>query len=136
MHYRPFFLHTSESLNTVCETMKKQILSRAFYGWLAYCRHLKTVRTHLSGLVNVKIMDGEGASEGLTKEVWESLILDDGTVCFEEEIYRRTYYGSIDPGIRKEVLLPHPQLRINVPFEYIISRLFFSSGMAVFTRSL
>ncbi|XP_065201314.1 small G protein signaling modulator 2-like isoform X2 [Planococcus citri] len=94
---------SGESLNTVCETMKKQILSRAFYGWLAYCRHLKTVRTHLSGLVNVKIMEGEGASEGLTKEIWESLRLDDGTICFEEEIYRRTYYGSIEHEIRKEV---------------------------------
>ncbi|KAK7598263.1 hypothetical protein V9T40_006498 [Parthenolecanium corni] len=94
---------SGESLNTVCETMKKQILSRAFYGWLAYCRHLKTVRTHLSGLVNVKIMDGEGASEGLTKEVWESLRLDDGSICFEEEIFRRTYYGAIAHSIRKEV---------------------------------
>lgn len=83
--------------------MKKQILSRAFYGWLAYCRHLKTVRTHLSGLVNVKIIDGEGAGEGLTKEVWESLRLDDGTICFEEEVFRRTYYGSIEHNIRKEV---------------------------------
>jgi len=83
--------------------MKKQLLSRAFYGWLAYCRHLKTVRTHLSGLVNVKIMDGEGAAEGLTKEVWQSLRLDDGVICFEDEIFRRTYYGAIEHTIRKEV---------------------------------
>ena len=84
--------------------MKQQLLSRAFYGWLAYCRHLKTVRTHLSGLVNVKIMDGEGALEGLTKEVWESFKLDNGTICFEDEIYRRTYYGAINHKIRKEVV--------------------------------
>ena len=43
--------HRSESLELVCVTMKQQIISRAFYGWLAHCRHLRTVRTHLAGLV-------------------------------------------------------------------------------------
>ncbi|CAB1348309.1 unnamed protein product [Coregonus sp. 'balchen'] len=53
--------------------MKRQIVSRAFYGWLAYCRHLSTVRTHLSALVNHNIVPPDKpceASGGLSKDVW------------------------------------------------------------------
>lgn len=48
-----------ESIQVVCQTMKKQIISRAFYGWLAYCRHLRTVRTHLIGLVKRDIVKSD-----------------------------------------------------------------------------
>lgn len=40
---------------------------------LAYCRHLSTVRTHLSALVHHNIIPPDrppGASGGLTKDVW------------------------------------------------------------------
>lgn len=40
------------SLKKLCDTMQKQILTRAFYGWLTYHRNLKTVGLHLTGLVN------------------------------------------------------------------------------------
>lgn len=85
--------------------MKKQIISRAFYGWLAYCRHLTTVRTHLSGLVNTVIVDSSNAEMGLTKEKWCSfkndsdLVIDD----FKLEIFRLTYFGGVQHDIRKEV---------------------------------
>lgn len=45
---------------------------------LAHCRHLKTVRTHLSGLVYhtiVAIDDPMFAGDGLTPEKWADVIL-------------------------------------------------------------
>ncbi|XP_022176977.1 small G protein signaling modulator 2-like isoform X5 [Myzus persicae] len=94
-----------DSLQILCETMKKQIISRAFYGWLAYCRHLTTVRTHLSGLVNTVIIDSSDAETGLTKEKWysfknESNLVNDDTKL---EIFRLTYFGGVQHDIRKEV---------------------------------
>ncbi|XP_056630776.1 small G protein signaling modulator 1-like [Diorhabda sublineata] len=92
----------SVCIQAVCDSMKRQIISRAFYGWLAYCRHLSTVRTHLSGLVNTKIVNGEGANEGITPEKWKELCLD-GVVSDYAEIYRLTYFGGIAQELRHEI---------------------------------
>ncbi|EFA05501.2 small G protein signaling modulator 1 [Tribolium castaneum] len=89
-------------IQAVCDSMKRQIISRAFYGWLAYCRHLSTVRTHLSGLVNSKIVNGEGASDGITVEKWNELCID-GVVSDYEEVYRLTYFGGVAHDLRKEL---------------------------------
>jgi small G protein signaling modulator 1 len=83
--------------------MKRQIISRAFYGWLAYCRHLSTVRTHLSGLVHGRITPDIGAESGLTEERWRELHDEEGIVSQESEVYRLVYYGSMAHEIRKEV---------------------------------
>ena len=94
-----------DSIQLVCDTMKRQIISRAFYGWLAYCRHLSTVRTHLSGLVNQSIVPREDpcdASEGLTKDKWEAMNVN-GVITDKEEVFRLTYYGGVCHEIRKEV---------------------------------
>ncbi|OWK14392.1 SGSM1, partial [Cervus elaphus hippelaphus] len=94
--------------------MKYQILSRAFYGWLAYCRHLSTVRTHLSALVNHMIVSPDlpcDAGHGLTAGIWEQY-LQDSTSYEEQELLRLIYYGGIQPEIRKAVwpfLLGHYQ---------------------------
>ncbi|XP_054600296.2 small G protein signaling modulator 1 isoform X1 [Nothobranchius furzeri] len=107
--------HERAPIKLLCDTMKHQIISRAFYGWLAYCRHLSTVRTHLSALVNTTIVDpGEPCDSqgGLTVEVW-ARFLEDSSAFQEKEIHRLVYFGGVTPSLRKEVwpfLLGHYQL--------------------------
>lgn len=92
----------SVCIQAVCDSMKRQIISRAFYGWLAYCRHLRTVRTHLSGLVNATIISNDNTTGGLTKDKWNELCID-GIVADSHEIYRLTYFGGIAHELRKDV---------------------------------
>ncbi|XP_018104600.1 small G protein signaling modulator 2 isoform X1 [Xenopus laevis] len=97
--------HNRAPLKQLCENMKKQIISRAFYGWLAYCRHLSTVRTHLSALVHHSIIPPDkptDASGGLTKEVWSKYEKDMKNYK-ELELLRLVYYGGVEHEIRKEV---------------------------------
>ncbi|XP_066219594.1 small G protein signaling modulator 2 isoform X2 [Saccopteryx leptura] len=92
-------------LRLLCENMKRQIVSRAFYGWLAYCRHLSTVRTHLSALVHHNIIPPTrppGASGGLTKDVWSKYQKDEKNYK-ELELLRQVYYGGVEHEIRKDV---------------------------------
>ncbi|CAL8137374.1 unnamed protein product [Orchesella dallaii] len=93
-----------EPIQVVCQTMKKQIISRAFYGWLAHCRHLRTVRTHLVGLVRSDIVKSENptdATQGLTEEKWKELQVS-GTVDMKE-IYRLVYFGGMAHSLRKQL---------------------------------
>ncbi|XP_075754975.1 small G protein signaling modulator 1 isoform X2 [Pelodiscus sinensis] len=97
--------HERTPLKLLCDNMKYQILSRAFYGWLAYCRHLSTVRTHLSALVNHSIVSPNlpgNASSGLTAETWQKY-LQDSTSYEEQELLRLIYFGGIQHEIRKAV---------------------------------
>lgn len=92
-------LTTGDSIQMVCDTMRRQIISRAFYGWLAYCRHLRTVRTHLSGLVSPCIVSPDEPSDarlGVTPERWAQL------QC-REELFRLAYFGGVCHDIRKQV---------------------------------
>ncbi|KAJ8280949.1 hypothetical protein GJAV_G00061390 [Gymnothorax javanicus] len=98
-------MHDRIPLKMLCQNMKKQIVSRAFYGWLAYCRHLSTVRTHLSALVNHNIVPPDRpceASGGLSKDVW-SKYQKDRKNYKELELLRLVYYGGVEHEIRKEV---------------------------------
>ncbi|KAK3521560.1 hypothetical protein QTP70_013083 [Hemibagrus guttatus] len=72
---------------------------------LAYCRHLSTVRTHLSALINPTIIEPDipyDARGGLTAEVWKTF-LQDSSSYEEAELLRLVYYGGVDPNLRKEV---------------------------------
>ncbi|TKS78744.1 Small G protein signaling modulator 1 RUN and TBC1 domain-containing protein 2 [Collichthys lucidus] len=106
--------HERAPLKLLCDNMKYQIISRAFYGWLAYCRHLSTVRTHLSALVNHTIVAPDvprDAYKGLTTDVWQAF-LQDCTAYEEKELLRMVYFGGVDASLRKEVwpfLLGHYQ---------------------------
>ncbi|KAK6296374.1 hypothetical protein J4Q44_G00325160 [Coregonus suidteri] len=98
-------IHDRSPLKMLCQNMKRQIVSRAFYGWLAYCRHLSTVRTHLSALVNHNIVPPDKpceASGGLSKDVW-SKYQKDCKNYKELELLRLVYYGGVQHDIRKEV---------------------------------
>ncbi|XP_072018949.1 small G protein signaling modulator 2-like [Amphiura filiformis] len=93
------------SIKLLCDTMRKQIISRAFYGWLAHCRHLRTVRTHLSGLVHPVIITKEGqlsAKNGLTEERWHQLF-ENEMITDEAEVMKLVYFGGVQHEIRKEV---------------------------------
>ncbi|KAK2837289.1 hypothetical protein Q5P01_014501 [Channa striata] len=110
--------HERTPLKLLCDNMKYQIISRAFYGWLAYCRHLSTVRTHLSALVNHTIVAPDvpcDAYKGLTPDVWQTF-LQDCTAYKEQELLRLVYFGGVDPSLRKEVwpfLLGHYQFQMS-----------------------
>uniref|UniRef100_I3K8X2 Small G protein signaling modulator 1 n=1 Tax=Oreochromis niloticus TaxID=8128 RepID=I3K8X2_ORENI len=93
-------------LKLLCDTMKYQIISReSLWLGLAYCRHLSTVRTHLSALVNTTIVDPGvpcDARGGLSVEVWSNF-LKDSSAYEEKEIHRLVYFGGVAPSLRKEV---------------------------------
>ena len=96
---------------SLCDTMRRQILSRAFYGWLAYCRHLKTVRAHLTTLVypmSTGVNEHLPLNVSLTVESWTELFVNqqkDNLPVDKKEIYQRIYSGGCHPSIRKQVKL-------------------------------
>lgn len=53
--------------------MRRQIISRAFHGWLAHCRYLASVRNNLTQLVNRNIVSAQDFSVGVTEEVWDQI---------------------------------------------------------------
>lgn len=105
---------TDKSIEILCDSMKKQIVSRAFRGWLSHTRHLRTIRTHLSELVHPIALSPNDYPEEeiLSEEVWRSLHDEDGSISphHERQINLLLYFGGCEHSIRKEVwpyLLSH-----------------------------
>lgn len=105
---------TDKSIEILCDSMKKQIVSRAFRGWLSHTRHLRTIRTHLSELVHPIALSPNDYPEEeiLSEQVWRSLHDEDGSISHhhERQINLLLYFGGCEHSIRKEVwpyLLSH-----------------------------
>ncbi|KAH7731731.1 Protein TBC-8 a [Aphelenchoides avenae] len=91
-----------ESLVSACASMKQQIFSRAFYGWLSYSRHMKTIRNHLSNVVAADPIWDDEVAGPVTESFWmkcRTLM----TTELREEFLARVYVHGIDSGIRKDV---------------------------------
>eukprot|EP00118_Oscarella_pearsei_P011761 m.81528 g.81528 ORF g.81528 m.81528 type:complete len:991 (+) comp36237_c0_seq28:527-3499(+) len=96
-----------QSLQSTCGQMSSKIMSRAFYGWLSHVRYTVFVRKHLSSLVHANggilpIDKPTDASEGLTQEVFDSVITT-GDVLDKKEVMRRVFYGGLQHHLRPTV---------------------------------
>uniref|UniRef100_A0A1I8G8Y1 RUN domain-containing protein n=1 Tax=Macrostomum lignano TaxID=282301 RepID=A0A1I8G8Y1_9PLAT len=86
-----------QTIRQACDSMRKQILSRAFYGWLAHVRHMSCVRRHLPDLVTCRAGLGrrEDYPDGLTEAIWEA--------GDKQEAWRALYWGGCSkPELRKK----------------------------------
>lgn len=46
-------------------------MARAFYGWLTYVRHLRTIRTHLLHLVDTKTLICDDDCDPVDEKFWK-----------------------------------------------------------------
>ncbi|PAV62790.1 hypothetical protein WR25_23423 isoform A [Diploscapter pachys] len=89
-------------MGKACESMRHQILARAFYGWLTYCRHLKTIRKHLLYLVETNVVQGEEDAQPVDEEFWKKCRAEK-TPELEQEFLSRVYWKGIEGSNPKEL---------------------------------
>ena len=101
----------SEPISSMCSSMRRQIISRAFYGWLSHRRHMKIIRKHLGDLTykEAPMVPNPQWHEGVTPSWlasidWQFLRQNpDALQAFEREIDWKIYLGGIEASLRKEV---------------------------------
>ncbi|CDW59213.1 small G protein signaling modulator 2 [Trichuris trichiura] len=98
---------SKDSVRLAYDSIRHQILCRAFYGWMAFSRHMKMIRTHLKSLVNCDVDNYESiyANEALTKltaDQWTSMRsrLQESD---ERKALHRIYVCGCEPSIRPYV---------------------------------
>ncbi|MCP9258533.1 Small G protein signaling modulator 1 [Dirofilaria immitis] len=98
----------TQNFTKACSSMRMQILARTFYGWLAYCGHLRTIRNHLSCLVDSKAVVEE-TSGPVNEDFWKKC-RNLKSEKMEKEFLSRTYrYGikGMEPFILRRKVWPY-----------------------------
>lgn len=107
----------TQSIQTLCESMRKQIVARAFYGWLVYCRRTKIIRQHLLTLIKDPedshlIKPSEDGAEIvqpiLTRSLWDEIVVENSKRLTERQlrikINQIVYYSGVESDeLRREV---------------------------------
>ncbi|CAD6194101.1 unnamed protein product [Caenorhabditis auriculariae] len=104
----PYFTDNVDNLvnlqiGKACQSMQHQILARAFYGWLTYVRHLRTVRKHLLHLVNTEnAMKHDDEALPVDEAFWKKCRTET-TEELEREFLQRVYLRGIEGKNPKEL---------------------------------
>ncbi|KRZ44466.1 Small G protein signaling modulator 2 [Trichinella pseudospiralis] len=98
---------TRNCVQSAYDSMKHQILCRAFYG-LAFCRHMKTLRIDLSSIIKKSsiLLDNENNNQYnlLSEDEWINF-KQNRNESNENEFLMQVFFAGCDPSIRKEVWL-------------------------------
>ncbi|KAL7070414.1 hypothetical protein ACQ4LE_010316 [Meloidogyne hapla] len=96
------------SLANATKAMKTQILSRAFNGWLSYCRHLRIIRTRLANIVHGmdNIKNDENRINGelmpVTETFWKLCRMEKSIPLYKQFLTRVYFCGIENDSLRAQ----------------------------------